>query len=462
MSHKHVRLHVFLLLVLCMGLVPVPAQARSNEHPLEDSLLLMVYAQQGVLASMPEGTTRPGMPSLMPLADGPINEMDIVINLYGSYLSALQQSGMASDGNVDRLVNGLQEKMGDLQERSARLNARRRRARRGFFGFLRRVGRSLGNLFSRVGRLIGRAAEILIEDIGPEVIKNMVLTGQPLTADVFWHGVRHSIRNRLKSAASNALARKGVPPELIDAVGLPGPDDELAGVSDEDEDGDVVSGSLSPTRTPSDETRPTQTPSTDRPVRYGRTTVAVDATADFLWTNFWTDLPDNDERDCQRTGEPQLDAYALERDLDFNLTFDPDNDEVTGSFQASVVSDPYIDWRVTTVTVRGRVADSWIEPIGDHEGWQFGGTMVLDLTFDSQLECYAIRLTESGFRVWDHTFWTEQADSVQLTLDFYGETFQSGEDGGTYDLEIGERTDEGVWAYLYCYDCALPDDFPPP
>ena len=55
--------------------------------------------------------------------------------------------------------------------------------------------------------------------------------------------------------------------------------------------------SPSPTRTPSAETRPTQTASTDRPVRYGRTTVAVDAIASFLWTNFWSDLPDNDERD---------------------------------------------------------------------------------------------------------------------------------------------------------------------
>ena len=39
-----------------------------------------------------------------------------------------------------------------------------------------------------------------------------------------------------------------------------------------------------------------------------------------------------------------------------------------------------------------------MEALENHEGWEFGGTMVLDLTFESQLECYAIVLTESGFR----------------------------------------------------------------
>ncbi|MBN2556386.1 MAG: hypothetical protein JXA97_10650 [Anaerolineales bacterium] len=458
-NRNHRRTNIFLLLVFCLGMIPLPAQARWMEHPLEDSLLLMVNAQQRIVAAMPDPTTKPGLSSLAPLADGPVNEVDIVMNLYGSYLSALQRSGSASDENIDRLVDGLQEKMGDLQARSARLNARRQRRRRGLFGFLRRVGRSIGNILSRAGQLIGRAAEMLVEDIAPQVIKNMILTGQPLTADIFWHGVRQVVRSRLKTFASATLARKGVPPALLDAVGLPAPDDEMAAEPGGDDPGeDETQGGQSSTAVPA----PTSSPSTDRPERYGRTTVAINGTASFGWANFWTDLPDNDVSDCQPTGDPQLDAYAYDQELIFNLTFDPDNDEITGNFRGSVQSDPYIDWRITTVDIQGRVAESWIEALDNHEGWEFGGTMVLALTFESQLQCHAIRLTDSGFRVWDHIYWTEQTDSIQLTQEFYGQTFQAGENGGTYDIDIGRDSEGDIEAYIRCYDCALPGDFPPP
>ena len=57
--------------------------------------------------------------------------------------------------------------------------------------------------------------------------------------------------------------------------------------------------------------------------------------------------------------------------------------------------------------------------------------------------------------MWDHTYWTEQTDSIRLTQEFYGQTFQSGENGGAYDIDIGRDSEGEVEAYIRCYDCGL-------
>lgn len=464
------RLHIFLLIVFCLGMIPQPVQARRIEHPLDDSLLLMVTAQQRLLAAMPESTTASALQHTVLPARGPVNEIDIVINLYSSYMGNLQRSGFLTEENIDRLVRGLQGKIKALKVRSDSLNTRRRRSRRGLFGFLRRVGRSIGRVLAKMGRLIGKAAEILVEDILPEVIKNMILTGQPLSADVFWRGVRHVVRNRLKSVAAKALVRKGVPLEILQRVGLPAPGEELVTVLEEDEpeeEGEAYA-TLLPTYTvaPAEE-GVTRTANPDRPERYGKIVLPVNSDGEglgiFYWPAFWTGLPDNYEIDCQPTGKSQLGVFVDDADIAFNMTFDLDNRMVSADFTGSVSDDVELTvYIVEAVNYRWRVTDSWIESKGNHAGWRFGGTMVVDLTWSSDLRCFANDYDSDGRFIGVHITWINKQDTITITEEFCGETFQEGEYGGVYDLEIGDGLEDDVSAYFSCWQCALPAEFPPP
>lgn len=468
------RLHIFLLIVFCLGMIPQPVQARRIEHLLDDSLLLMVTAQQRLLAAMPESTTTSALQHTVLPANRPVNEIDIVINLYSSYMGNLQRSEGLTEENIDRLVRGMQGKIKALKVRSDSLNTRRRRSRRGLFGFLRRVGRSIGRVLAKMGRLIGKAAEILVEDILPEVIKNMILTGQPLSADVFWRGVRHVVRNRLKSVAAKALVRKGVPLEILQRAGLPVPGEELVTVLEEDEseeEGEAYA-TLLPTYTmaPAEE-GVTRTPNPDRPERYGKIVLPVNSDGDcdsfgaFYWPAFWTNLPDNYEIDCQPTGQPQLGVFIDDADIDiaFNMTFDLDNRMVSADFAGSQSDDVELTvYYLNTVNYHWRVTDSWIESKGNHAGWRFGGTMVVDLTWSSDLRCFASDYDLDGSFIGCHITWIDKQDTITITEEFYGETFQEGEYGGVYDLEIGDGLEDDVSAYFNCWQCALPAEFPPP
>jgi hypothetical protein len=364
-----------------------------------------------------------------------------------------------NDRNVDRLVDQLQVKITTLQERSAKLEQRRRRRGGGLRRFFRRVGRGIGRFVRRLGRAIGRAAEYLIEDVAPEVIKDMVLTGQPLTARVFWSGVRKLVRKRLKSAIGTQLARRGVPVMLLERAGLP------PGEKDEGDGPNAISTG--------DETKPVESVE----IGYGNWELELITDdewcyAAFEWRDFWDELPDNDTDDCR----PALDStfhifIDLSEDTSIPLTFLLDSGEVTGGLYGSSEND-YTYERITG-SVDAKIEEGWVRPRPDNMGWAFGGILNTEVQAFVELRCWynPPDPDEPGY-----FYWINQERTIQVTEPFEGTTdqFVPGTEeepgrlkpGGTLELLGGGALLKGgdiqTGLLLECENQELPAEFPPP
>jgi hypothetical protein len=221
--------NLFLLLVFVGGLIPAcsPTGETTSPRDQENALLLQISSHVRLSGEPDLGSYVLKTPSVYKtafthpgIAPATKTELDIYVDLYSSYMGTLYKQGNLTDRNIDRLVDQLDAKVKRLAKRSEQLENRRRRRRRGLARFFRRVGRGIGRFIRQLGRGVGKAAEYLIKEVAPEVIRDMVLTGQPLTAKVFWKGVRKVVRSRLKRAVGLNLANQGVPPEILAEAGL--------------------------------------------------------------------------------------------------------------------------------------------------------------------------------------------------------------------------------------------------
>jgi hypothetical protein len=444
--------------VFIVGLLPAcspPADNKTN-HEQEDALLLQISSHvrlsgepdlgSYVMSSSSVQKTAFTHPAFAPATK---NEIDIYVDLYTTYLGKLQSQGNLTDRNVDRLVDQLDAKVKSLARRSQRLEQRRRRRRRGLAGLFRRVGRGIGRFIRQLGRGVGKAAEYLIKEVAPDVIRDMVLTGQPLTAKVFWKGVRKVVRSRLKRAVGTNLAKKGVPPEILAEAGL--------GIEEEPGEEEIT------------EDQP------ERPdIGYGDHTVDVQQSEGnfgyFTWKNYWTDLPETFEYRCQTYSSPTadvdayLDNYTLE--LDFKLDAGTLGSSTSGEGEYDLLPVYFTDWVYTL-----ELEEGWVKPSPDATGWTFGGTVVFDVTLHDQWRCFHCIPDNKGYcaDVQSYYLEDEKSTSVQADLEGWTEQVVPGEGdepdrlepGGTYSLTIFYEGEDAE-LLLDCEDCKLPADFPPP
>lgn len=229
MTGSRTTAHIFLLCVFAGGLLPAcgPPANLETPHDQDDALLLQISShvrlsgepdlESYVLKAPSAYKLAYNLPALAPNST---TEVDILVDLYTTYASRLHSQGNLTDSNIDRMVKSLDIKIKNLNVRSQQLEKRRRRRGRGQARFFRRVGRGIGRFARQLGRGVGKAVEYLITEVAPEVIRDMVLTGQPLTAKIFWKGVRKAVRSRLKRAVGLNLAKQGVPLEILAEAGL--------------------------------------------------------------------------------------------------------------------------------------------------------------------------------------------------------------------------------------------------
>ncbi|MGD2059206.1 MAG: hypothetical protein PVI04_10795 [Anaerolineales bacterium] len=456
----------FLFVIFVGGLVPACGPTSTLMHEQDEALLLSIAAHTrlsgddgldsysvlsplGVKLSAPQRAAAPGTNT----------ELDILVNLYSDYLNTMRQQDNLNDRNVDRLVDQLQGKISALQKRSAKLQQRRRRRGRGLARFFRRVGRGIGRFIRRVGRAVGWAAEYLVEEVAPQVIKEMVLTGQPLTARVFWSGVRKLVRKRLKGALGSQLARRGVPVVLL----------ERAGLSPEDK------GEDQRTTDNQAEEEPDQGVTTE--IGYGNwdlelVTNGDDCTANFEWRDFWDELPKNDIRDCRPALDStfHIDIY-LDEDASIPLTFLLDSGELTGGMIGSGESD--LAYERVSGSVTAEIEDGWVSPRPDTLGWDFGGNLAVEAQAYVELRCWynPPDPLEPGY-----FYWIDQEKSIQVITPFEGSTdqFVPGTEeqpgrvlpGGLLEMYAGaqilEGTEPQTEILLLCEGQNLPAEFPPP
>lgn len=455
-----------LLTIFVVGLVPACNSISPARHDQDDALLLSIAShtrlsgdpalEQYAGARPPVHKLSANLPALAPRTT---TELDILVDLYSGYLNTLRQQGNLNDRNVDRMVGQLQDKISTLQARSARLEQRRRRRGRGLARFFRRVGRGIGRFIRRVGRAIGLAAEYLVEEVAPQVIKDMVLSGQPLTARVFWSGVRKLVRKRLKGAIGSRLARRGVPAALLQRAGL-APDEE------ENSQGQTESQAADePALTGPDE------------IGYGNWELELITNADnctgyFEWRDFWDELPKNDIHDCRPALDStfDIDIYLDEGDS-IPLTFLLDSGELTGGMIGSGESDLAYERVIGSVTAE--IKDGWVRPRPDNLGWDFGGNMAVDAQAYVELRCWynPPDPLEPGY-----FYWIDQEKTIQILTPFEGSTdqFVPGTEeepgrltsGGTLDFFAGVQVLEGTApqteVVVLCEGEDLPVEFPPP
>ena len=450
-----------MLLVFFSGLVP--GCSRSLPARTQDDALLLSIASHTRMSGDPELSEYALMPTRVTklsagssvLAPQTTTELDILVNLYSGYLNTMRQQGNLSNRNVDRLVDQLQGKIANYQKRSARLEQRRRRRGGGLGRFFRRVGRGIGRFIRRVGRAIGWAAEYLVEEVAPQVIKDMVLTGQPLTARVFWSGVRKLVRKRLKGAIGSQLARKGVPVVLLEKAGL-------------------AQGDLHEDRPPENEDDEWTGEGIQEPAKiaYGnhRVSVTNDAGNEAYFTvkDYWTNLPDNGSDDCQVLGYPTADVDAYIEGYDMWLEFELDSGQISGAIEPGD-GEFKIAYEETEWVYAGLIEDGWVQPSTDASGWDFGGSVVFDITIGDRWRCWHCNPVEGGCNIVPRWLEDEKSITVRGTLEGWTEQIISGNDiepdrlapGGAITVTtFYEGSDAEL--YLECLDCTLPADFPPP
>lgn len=456
---------LLLLLVFLLGLVPGcsrPEPAKSQD----DALLLSIasHARMSGDPALGEYSVLPVPVHKLSAASPTIapknpTEIDILVDLYSGYLNTMRKQGDLNDSSVNRMVDQLQVKISALQKRSAQLEQRRRRRGGGLGRFFRRVGRGIGRVIRRLGRAVGKAAEYLVEEVAPEVIRDMVLTGQPLTARVFWSGVRKLVRKRLKTAVGTQLARRGVPVLLLERAGLtPEENREDQGSGPETSEG-------------------TQDPQGHGEIGYGNWDLELITDDDtcmvyFEWRDFWDELPDNDVHDCR----PALDStfhvdIYLDEATSIPLTFLLDSGGLSGGMNGSGESD--LAYERVNGSVTAEVQDGWVLPSADNMGWDFGGDFSVEAHAFVELRCW---YEDPDPLVPGYFYWISDEKTIRVTTPFEGSTDQfvpGTEDepgrltpGGTLELFAGAQVLQGssplTELLVLCEDQELPGDFPPP
>jgi hypothetical protein len=457
------RRSLMLLCILLSSLLP-GCSGSTSVRDQDDALLLSIASYTrlsgdpdlGEYALIPEPVTKVSVGTFA-MAPQTATELDILVNLYSGYLNTMRQQGNLNDRNVDRLVDQLQGKISALQKRSAKLEQRRRRRGGGLGRFFRRVGRSIGRVFRRIGRALGKAAEYIVEEVAPQVIRDMVLTGQPLTAKVFWSGIRKVVRTRIKRAVGTHLARRGVPVALLEKAGLTPRD-----LSDNDGSGDDDIA----------EDPEEQTPERSEEIAYGNYRFNVDNPDEnwgyFTWNTYWTNLPDNGIDDCQPLGSSTADIDAYIEDYVMWLDFQLDAGQVKGAVEPGE-GEFKIAYVETEWVFGGILEDGWVEPSGDATGWVFGATVVFDITIHNRWRCFHCVPVEGGCDTVVQWLEDEKSTTVRATMEGWTDQVVPGDEdepdrlapGGTYSMNVVyEGSDAEL--LLDCYDCVLPAEFPAP
>jgi uncharacterized small protein (DUF1192 family) len=146
----------------------------------------------------------PKMASVTPQAS--VNEVDILLDIYANQLYELDRLGYSDDVKL-RLVDELDKKLYALESKAQRLDAERQNRRRGglFRNFARALGRATGWVVSKAMDATGKIVQYSIEEVGPQLLKDAVFSGTPLTGAAFRAKFREMIRNRVRAVVNRKI-----------------------------------------------------------------------------------------------------------------------------------------------------------------------------------------------------------------------------------------------------------------
>lgn len=185
------------------------------------------------------------------------------------------------------------------------------------------------------------------------------------------------------------------------------------------------------------------------------------------WDEYWTGLPASFEDDCLVGPAGIRSVTIFSENPAFTLSFELDEEtlhgKVTGSF----------DWESEAESSEGtfneEITNGWIRPAPDGFGWEFGGNVDIDMNINMSLRCVHRTMAEGATSI--SYYWREQMNPVKAVATLSGEIYQlvqgEGDEpdhltpGGELWVDVTIES-ESLEMAIYCFDCGVPDDFPPP
>ena len=426
-------------------------------HPFDDAALLMISSQMRLDGEVQSALLLGGR-TLAPSRQTAIgNEIDVLIQLYSDQITKLRVSDNYDPDLEAKLINQLEKKVDALHQQAQELANRRNRGRGGFFGFLGRAVKSLGQatgwLMGKAMDGAGKVAEFAIEDVAPQVLKEALQNGAPLSAALVRRVARELLINRVADAITRDQQKRavGLPPVEVEVI-----DDLLGAFEEQDKSGsfqgDLESGEILETN--EEQVGPVVTYEFSlADLTSGNTTFHP---GDFGY----------------RLMDPEHGCWEGQQDLDFLsivLHFDTQamtaSGTISGQTQEIKYSEPspYIDQYLALDGSGGftmTFSDIPATPYGEY-GWEFSGFGTADLNYGGTLGC----------AYWDsvndemiYLSVNDQLSSTGISSDVYFVVDLSGS-GASLDLlssgEVEHPENLGLY-YLVEFVTDQPIDLPAP
>lgn len=175
----------------------------SVNHEADDALLLMLTSHN----MLTDGRLASGHPRMAVVTPQTIdNEVKILSDFYRQQINEVDRQGY-SDHVKARLLLELETKLQILEAKARRLDAERQNRRRGgLFGrFFRALGRATGWVISKTMEGTGVLVQYSIEEVGPQLLKDAVFSGTPLTGAAFRVKLREMLRNRVRAVVDRKI-----------------------------------------------------------------------------------------------------------------------------------------------------------------------------------------------------------------------------------------------------------------
>jgi hypothetical protein len=470
-----IALRSWLVLGLLVGvLAGCNMPLASSEDSLDEALLLMYAGQMGLMPEMFEEPMAAGVPRLASLATQKksLNEVQSLLTAYEIYYAdvgeTLIRSGYAADHPVVKaLWKDMETKTAALRAQRDALEAARARWRP---SGIRRFGDWLGRRVAGVMNFTGRTVQFVVEEVPTTVVR----VAPELARQVVQAKVQRE-KSKLYEKGFAVLARKigPTPVAILREIVIP-----LIKRNQERQERKrqatrvaltaaaaaaqtAAAGRVTPV---ADET-PEEAATADEPTpedKLGTWTAAGEypGVFDVWWNNYWTGLPDDRDKDCQPTGQADVDAMAGGESLPLTMRFDFNRKTMQLTFRGTAAMD--LAYEKANATFDARTVDSWVRANIDRSAWEFGGELEVTIALADDWRCWQHVWTESG----DNGFFMFIHDEKRTTVrvPFEGATLQQGGRGGSFDLRIGPEEPDAVPITLYflCEACDLPPTFPSP
>lgn len=475
-------LSILLLLAIMVGMVPAcgPSSA-SSDHSMDNAMLLALASHeqlelgQGDVSSSNIGGNLLGKTVSQPAAATKNNPNAQLSAIYAKFAES-QSEGSASRIHFESKANEYALLADALT--IARVRRAQRRGR-GFQRFIRRlarapvnvskgVARGVGKLLKGTFRVTGTILAVAAEHI-PRLARDYVMQKLRDLRDLAqgrinltWDKIAEKIglpfaiwlRSRIDPAfvrLRDRVVNRVLGKNKEQSKGEEGKEDE--DVSTSEDEGDV-SGEVK-----------------IEPM-YGTWQIDAEGEPDDMggyikWDEYWTGLPSSFEDDCLVGPAGIHGATIFSDDAAFTFSFDLDEEnlhgKVTGSF----------DWESEAESSEGtfdeEITNGWIRPAPDGSGWEFGGTVEIDMNISMSLRCVHRTMIEGETII--SYYWREQSNPLKATATLSGDILQlvpgEGDEpdhlapGGIMYVDASKES-ESLEMAIFCIDCGVPDDFPPP